>query len=84
MRARHAHQIAMLNSTFGNEFNRALADIVHRHRALSWFTDEQIADIRAEMIQRDWQRHKLNRENRNHLADERSKRPARPVRRGTQ
>lgn len=63
-RARHEHQIRLLSSTFGREFDNALRTVMNRSRGLSWFTDDQIADIRAEMIEHDWFRHKLNRENR--------------------
>lgn len=63
-RARHEHQINLLNSTFGREFDKALDRVIVRHRGLSFFTDEQISEIRAEMIEREWFRHKLNRENR--------------------
>lgn len=68
MRARHEHQIKLLNSTFGNEFNEALTRIIHRTRGLEWFTDEQIAEIRAVMIGRDWFRHEIKRENRKRRA----------------
>lgn len=64
-RARHEHQIKLLDSTFGREFEKALARILNRRRSpLGFFTAEQIADIRGEMIKHDWFRHKLNRENR--------------------
>ena len=42
--------------------------VVQRWRGLSWFTDEQIAEIRSEMIEREWFRHKLNRQNRKFFA----------------
>lgn len=64
MRDRHEHQIKLLNSTFGREFDKALDRVIVRHRGLSFFTAEQIAEIRAEMIEREWFCHKLNRENR--------------------
>ena len=67
-RARHEHQIKMLDSTFGREFERALVRVLEDRDGLNWFTDEQIAEIRAEMIEREWFRHKLNRENRKRLA----------------
>ena len=68
MRARHEHQIKMNSSTFGNEFDDAVSRAMSRYAGLDWFTDEQIAEIRAEMIEREWFRHKLNRENRKRLA----------------
>lgn len=64
MRARHEHQIKLNSSTFGNEFDLALTRAMSRYTGLSFFTDEQIAEIRAEMIEREWFRHKINRENR--------------------
>lgn len=67
-RARHEHQIRMLDSTFGGELDDAITRVMNRHRGLSFFTDEQIAEIRAEMIEREWFRHKLNREHRKRLA----------------
>lgn len=67
-RARHEHQINLNSSTFGNEFDLALTRAISRCAGLDWFTDEQIAEIRAEMIEREWFRHKLNRENRKERA----------------
>ncbi len=67
-RARHEHQIGLHKTTFGNEFINALITAINRNGGLSWFSDEQIADIRAEMIEWDWSRHKLNRENRRRAA----------------
>jgi hypothetical protein len=69
-RARHEHQIK-LNSyslSAGNTFDLALDRVMCRWRGLDWFTDEQLAEIRAEMIEREWFRHKINRENRKRLA----------------
>lgn len=63
-RDRHEHQIKMNSSTFGNEFERGLWNAIRSHRGLSFFTDEQVAEIRHEMIRQQWRRHKLNRENR--------------------
>ena len=68
MRARHEHQIKLLSTTFGGEFYDALYRVIGRSRRLDWFTDEQIAEIRAAMVERDWSRHKLNRENRKRRA----------------
>ncbi|TDR27790.1 hypothetical protein [Aquamicrobium defluvii] len=69
-RARHEHQIKINDYTLGggNTFDAAMNRVVSRWRGLDWFTDEQIAEIRAEMIEREWFRHKLNRENRKRLA----------------
>lgn len=63
-RARHEHQIKLLDSTFGREFDRALVRVLEERDGLNWFTAQQIADIRREMIEREWFRHKLKRENR--------------------
>lgn len=62
-RARHEHQIKLLDSTFGREAEKAIDTLVRRH-GLDWFTDEQIADIRDEMIGRCWFHHKFTRANR--------------------
>lgn len=66
MRHRHEHQIKINSYNLGgsNTFDAALHKVMERWRGLDWFTDEQIAEIRAEMIEREWFRHKLNRENR--------------------
>jgi hypothetical protein len=63
-RARHERQIKLLNSTFGREFDKALDRVIRRLGGLDFFNDAQIALIREEMIITDWERHKLNRENR--------------------
>lgn len=71
MRARYEAQIKLNDFSLGgrNTFDTALSRVIGRRvQALNWFTDEQIAEIRAEMIKREWFRHKLNRENRNRRA----------------
>lgn len=70
MRARHEHQIKLLTAAFGNSnsFDRSLYRVIYRSRGMSFFTDEQIAEIREDMIRQDWFRHKLNRENRKRRA----------------
>lgn len=69
-RARHEHQIKINDYTLGggNTFDSAMNRVVSRWRGLDWFTDEQIAEIRAEMIEAEWFRHKLHRENRRRSA----------------
>lgn len=67
-RARHEHQIKLLNSTFGREFDKALKRVIHRLGGLDFFNDAQIALIREEMILTEAGRHKLNRENRRRSA----------------
>lgn len=66
-RARYEHQIKMLDTWAGSELDVAVHRVIARYRGLSFFTDEQIAEIRAEMIGREWFRHKINRENRKRL-----------------
>lgn len=70
MRARHEYQIKLNSYTLGagNTFDAALSRVMARWRGLDWFTDEQIAEIRAEMINLQWFRHKINRENRKRRA----------------
>ena len=65
-RARHEHQIKLNDYSLGggNTFDAALHRVISRWRGLDWFTDEQIAEIRADMIGREWFRHGLQRENR--------------------
>jgi hypothetical protein len=67
-RARYEHQIKMLDTWAGNELDDAVHRVIARYRGLSFFTDEQIEEIRAEMIQREWFSHKLKRENRKRRA----------------
>ena len=69
-RARHEHQIKLGSYSLsgGNTFDAALHRVISRWKGLDWFTDEQVAEIRREMIEREWFRHKLNRENRKRLA----------------
>lgn len=70
VRARHEHQIKLNDYTLSERrtFDLALYGVMRRWRGLDWFTDEQIAEIRAEMIEREWSRHKINRENRKRRA----------------
>ena len=49
-RTRDEASIKRLNTTFGREFDKALDRVIERNRGLNWFTDEQIAEIRAEMV----------------------------------
>lgn len=50
MRARHERQIKRLESWTGDEFSRALFTVIHRHRGLSFFTDDHVAEIRDQMM----------------------------------
>lgn len=66
MRARHEHQIKLLNSTFGREFDKALDRVIRRLGGLDFFNDAQIALLREEMILTNLERRKLQRESRKH------------------
>lgn len=63
-RARHEHQIKLHDTTFGGEFDEALSRVISRNRGLRWFTDEQIAEIRDDMIAHEWHRHQFRRDQR--------------------
>lgn len=69
-RTRHEHQIKLndYHLSCGNTFNAALNRVMSRWRGLDWFTDEQVAEIREQMIRDEWFRHKIKRENRKRLA----------------
>lgn len=54
-RTRFESQIKHYDTTFGGEFEDALTKCAFRN-GLSWFTDDQIADIRAVMVQSEWDR----------------------------
>lgn len=65
-RSRHEHQIKINSYSLNGSstFDAALHRVMARWRGLDWFTDEQLAEIRAELIQREWWSHNLKRENR--------------------
>lgn len=68
-RARYEHQIKHLDTWSGNEFDRALSRVILRERnPLDFYTTEQLALIREQMIRDAWFSHKLNRENRKRFA----------------
>jgi hypothetical protein len=52
-RARFESQIKHYDTMFGGEFEDALTKCAHRN-GLSWLTDEQIGEIRAVMVQSEW------------------------------
>ncbi len=64
VRARHEHQIKLLSTTFGGESDRALTRVMSRYPGLSFFTDDQIAEVREQMIRDALFGHRLKRENR--------------------
>lgn len=67
-RTRDEASIRWLDTWSGQEFERALDRVCARYKGLSFFTDEQIAEIRAEMVSAAWFSHRLNRENRKRRA----------------
>jgi len=54
-------------TTFGHEFDRALGRLII-DQGMAFFTDEQLAAIRAEMVRRWLLRRQINRENRRRAA----------------
>lgn len=67
MRARHECQIRALDTNLGHKFEDAIT-LLAFHRGLAWFTDEQIADIRSEIIRSEWVRHQFTRRRRKNRA----------------
>lgn len=67
-RARHEASIRRLDTTFGNEFDRALTRVMARYRGLNWLTDDQVAEVRAEMVQTEWDRMRRLKANRRRAA----------------
>ncbi len=67
-RARHEHQIKLLEHMSGNRsFEDALMTVLlsrNRFYDLDRLPDDLVADVRALMIRRDWTRHKFRREQR--------------------
>lgn len=58
-RSRYERQIKSFDSTFGGELEDAINSLAFRN-GLSWFTDDQIAEIRDHMIQAEWNRRVRN------------------------
>jgi len=54
-RIRFEAQINHYQTTFGGEFDYALSTLAFRN-GLSWFTDDQIAEIRDLMVKTEWDR----------------------------
>lgn len=63
-RERHMHQIKLLDSTFGCEFDNALSRVMSHGGGLDWLTDEQVEEVRAEMIKDFWRQHQITRKHR--------------------
>ena len=53
-RAHHEKQIRFHDDWAGAEFDKALSRVISRHGGLAFFTDDQIAEIRSDLIQREW------------------------------
>ena len=72
-RARHEASIERLDSKFGGEFDKALHRVIMDHafsrgRFLAFFTDEQIAEIRADMVRMEWKSHQFRKYQRDQIA----------------
>jgi hypothetical protein len=66
-RAKHEASINRFRTTFGRELSNAITVIINR-RGLDFFTTEQLAEIRAEIVGHEWSRRCINQENRNRRA----------------
>jgi hypothetical protein len=53
-RTRHEAQIKHYDTRFGREFENALYSVIQDYGGLSFFTDEQVEEIRAAMIKAEW------------------------------
>lgn len=63
-RDKHEASIRWLDTYSGREWQRALDTVIMRHPGLSFYTDEQIEEIRAQMVKDAWFSHQINRQNR--------------------
>lgn len=61
-RDRFERQIKNYTSHFGSEFEDALYNVIRGYGGLSFFTDDQIYEIRAEMVKEEWKRRCRRRE----------------------
>lgn len=61
-RTRYEAQIKHYDTTFGGEFENALSRVMHRLGDLDFFNDAQIALIREEMVQWEWDCRRRQRE----------------------
>jgi hypothetical protein len=66
-RSHHEAQIKRFDSTFGGELEDAITTLAFRN-GLSWFSDDQIADIRDLMIQTAADKRRRDAESRAHYA----------------
>lgn len=63
-RARKEKFIRDMDTAAGREFDRALDRVIGQHGGLSFFTDEQIAEITSEMARKERWSHSLMIRNR--------------------
>lgn len=68
MRTRHERQIKRYNGIVAVSSYDDAVRILARKHGLSWFTDEQIADIRRELISQEWSRYRFYRDQRRRAA----------------
>lgn len=61
-RARYEAQIQHYQTFGGNELDSAIRCLVRRYGGLSFFTDDQVEEIRAVMVEDEWDRRCRNRE----------------------
>lgn len=66
-RAHHEAQIKRFDTTFGGELEDAITTLAFRN-GLSWFSDDQIADIRDLMVQTAASKRRRAAESRAHYA----------------
>lgn len=66
-RSKDEKSIKRLDPKNGDLFEDALTALAFRH-GFKWFTDEQIAEIRAEIIKAEWKRRGRMVESRAHYA----------------
>jgi len=62
-RTHHERQIKRIDPRLGRRFEEALSMLAF-HNGLSWFTDDQIAEIRDAMISAEWRRNRRQMESR--------------------
>jgi len=67
-RTRHQASIKRSDAGHGRVLEEAIATLAFRN-GLSWFTDEQIADIRAFMVRADWRSNRSALTSRKHYRE---------------
>jgi len=66
-RTRHEASIKRSDAGLGRDLEEAIATLAFRN-GLSWFTDDQIGDIRELMVRRDWRSNRSAMASRKHHA----------------